>query len=188
MQKTCLSLTIYLKGGVVLQYKDIVIRFEKLHIMRRIIRQKATTDFPMHPGQLHMLEFIKLNAGCTQAEVAEHLMISPASVAVSTRRMEKAGLVEKRITENNLRCRRLYITDKGKKLTDRCREAFDEFDRVMFNGFREEDLESLKCYLDRLLENIRKKYFSSSDELDFRSILSLRKKLITERKKELTDD
>lgn len=171
-----------------MQYRDIVIRFEKLHLMRRIIRQKTTIDFPMHPGQLHLLEFINKNKGCTQAEVAEHLMISPASVAVSTKRMEKAGLIEKKVAEDNLRCKRLYITDKGRKLSERCREAFDEFDKVMFGGFSEDDLGTLKNYLDRLLDNVKKKYFSNSDDLDFYSILALRKKLIAERKKELIDD
>jgi len=138
----------------------------------------------MHTGQLRLLEFIKLNAGCTQAEVAEHLMISPASVAVSTRRMEKAGLVEKRTAENNLRCKRLYITEKGKKLTERCRKAFDELDMVMFSGFTEEELEIMINHLDRLLENVRKKYFSGSDEFDICSIHALRKKLISGRKRE----
>ena len=160
-----------------MQYKEIVLRFEKLHLIRRIIQQKTTIDFPLHPGQLHLLEFINLNAGCTQAEVAEKLMVSPASVAVSTKRMEKTGLIEKRIMKDNLRCNRLYITEKGRKLSERCRKAFDEFDRVMFSGFSEDELEGLKICLDRLLDNINREYFSSSDDLDFYSILALRKKL-----------
>ncbi|NLX76316.1 MAG: winged helix-turn-helix transcriptional regulator [Clostridiaceae bacterium] len=171
-----------------MQYKDIVIRLEKLHLIRRIIRQKATIDFPMHPGQLHLLEFINRNGGCTQAEVAENLMISPASVAVSTKRMEKAGLVEKRTAEGNLRCKRLYITDKGKRLSERCREAFDEFDRIVFTGFTKDELKTLRSYLDRLLDNINREYFSNSDDLDFYSILALRKKLKTGRKKEMNND
>lgn len=171
-----------------MQYKEIVLRFEKLHLIRRIIRQKTTIDFPLHPGQLHLLEFINLNEGCTQAEVAENLMISPASVAVSTKRMEKSGLIEKRTKEGNLRSKSLYITEKGKKLSRRCRETFDEFDKVMFSGLSKEDLETLEKYLDILLDNVSKKYFSSSDDLDLYSILKLRKKLKADRKKELIDD
>lgn len=171
-----------------MDYKEIVIRFEKLHLIRRIIHQKSTMDFPLHPGQLHLLEFVNRHEGCTQTKVAEHLMITPASVAVSTKRMEKSGLVEKRIEQDNLRCKRLYITNKGKELSERCRKTFDEFDMVMFSGFTEKDLDLLKNYLNRLLGNITEKYFSNSGDMDFYTMLALRKKLKAERKKELLDD
>lgn len=171
-----------------MQYREIVVRLEKLHLVRRMIRQKTTVDYPMHPGQLHLLEFINLNEGCTQAEAAEHLMISPASVALSTKRMEKTGLVKKITEESNLRCKRLYITEKGKELTERCRQTFDEFDRMMFNGFSDDDLILLKNYLDRLLDNINNKYFLNSEDLNLYSIDTLRNMLKNEGKKELIDD
>lgn len=171
-----------------MDYKEIVILFEKLHLIRRIIHQKSIMDFPLYPGQLHLLEFVNTHEGCTQSEVAKHLMITPASVAVSTKRMEKSGLIEKRIRTDNLRCKRLYITEKGKKLSERCRKTINELDMVMFTGFSNRELNTLKDYLDRLFENITVKYSCNPDDIDFYSMLALRKKLNAKRKKELHND
>lgn len=148
-----------------MEYKEIIIRFEKLRLIRRAMFQKATMGFRLHPGQLHLLEFIKKNSGCTQAEVAEHLMITPASVALSTKRMEKSGMLEKQQDVENLRRKRLFITKKGKKLTELCRETMDDMDRVMFEAFSDEELSKLVNYLDRFLSNLTEKYPCNPDEM-----------------------
>ncbi|NLK67626.1 MAG: winged helix-turn-helix transcriptional regulator [Clostridiaceae bacterium] len=171
-----------------MNYKDIVIRFGKLHILRRIVHQKLTMDYPLHPGQLHLLEFISKNEGCTQAQAAKHLMITPASVALSTKRMEKSQLIEKKTDPNNLRCNKLYITEKGKKLSETLRKTFDEFDRGMFKGFEESELITLTNYLDRLIDNITDKYVLDAKNADLLSMVALRKKIETERKKESLND
>lgn len=152
--------------------KDIVMRFEKLHLFRRILLQKSL-DYPLYPGQLHLLEFVSNHAGCTQTEVAEHLMISPASVALSTKRMEKSGLLEKRIDSSNLRYKRLYVTERGSNLSIRCRETMDGMDEVMFQGLGNDDLNKLVNTLDKLLKNLTDSNLCNPDELDFSTLLNL---------------
>lgn len=171
-----------------MNYKEIVIRFGKLHILRRIAHRKLTMDYPMHPGQLHLLEFINNNEGCTQAQAARHLMITPASVALSTKRMEKTKLIEKKTDPNNLRCKNLYITEKGKQFSEMLRKTFDGFDVELFKNFKEHELITLSKYLDRLIDNITDKYVLDAKNADFLSMLALRKKVESERKKESIND
>jgi DNA-binding MarR family transcriptional regulator len=167
-----------------MDYKRIVMRIEKFHLVRRILLQKSNMDFPLYPGQLHLLEFVNNHKGCTQAEVAEHLMISPASVALSTKRMEKSGLLEKRIDADNLRVRRLYVTEKGIHFSRRCRETLDEMDQVMFRDFTREELNTLIDFLDKIYSNLADGYSCNPDEMDFSSLFTIRNMIETNKRKD----
>ena len=100
----------------------------------------AASDLPIYHGQLPMLEYIYRHDGCTQAELAEKLMITPASAAMSTKRLEKSGLITKSSDESNLRRNNLSLTKEGIDICLKCREAFDEVDSRMLTGFSEEEM------------------------------------------------
>lgn len=170
-----------------MDYKKIAFRFEKLHLVRRILYQKSTMDFPLYPGQLQVLEFIKKNEGCTQSQVSRHLMITPASVALSTKRMEKAGLLEKRTDTKNLRRKKLYITEKGRNLSQRCREILDNMDTVMFSGFTQEELDKLVRFLDRLLSNLTERYSCNLQDMDFFTMCAVQNMLKKNKRKDTTN-
>ena len=129
-----------------MQRKKTVISLEKLNIIRRILRRKGTINFPLYPGQLHILEFVKTYSGCTQSEVAQNLLITPASVA---------------------------LTKKGEQLSLHCRKVFDEIDNAMLEGFSEEELETFNNFIDRFLANLTKKYSLDVEDMDFFSLYAM---------------
>lgn len=135
-------------------YMDLVNRLHKLQLLRRCFLQSALEGAHLHFGQLPVLEYISKHTGCTQVEISDNLAVSPASIALSTKRMQKAGLIEKKIDEQNLRCKRLYLTPKGAQASIASRRAFNEFDARMFQGFSETELADLRLYLDRMTQNI----------------------------------
>ena len=91
------------------------------------------------PAQMRMLEFIENNRGCTQAEVAEEMQVSPASVAQSIKRMEAAGFVKREVCKGNLRANSLWITPEGSAAAANCRVVFDGLQAKMFQGFSDEE-------------------------------------------------
>ena len=136
------------------QKKVIAEGMRRLFLLRRIIIGKATADIDIHQGQQPKLEYIDQHDGCMQVQAAEEMMVSPASMALTTKRMEKAGLVEKRIDAGNLRCKRLSITPKGRELSVKCRKVHDAFEQRMLEGFDSEELGQLAGYLRRMVCNI----------------------------------
>ncbi|NLG88210.1 MAG: MarR family transcriptional regulator [Clostridiaceae bacterium] len=171
-----------------MQIKKAVISLEKLHIVRRILRRKGTMNFPLHPGQLYILEYVKTHSGCTQSEVAQNLMVTPASVALSTKRMEKSGLLKKQPDNENLRCNRLYITEKGEELSLQCRKVFDEIDSVMLEGFSEDELEIFNGFVERFLANLTNKYSLDTDDMDFFSLYAMNNMIKYNRKRNALHD
>ncbi len=129
-------------------------RFSMLNLLRRIELHRVAADVGLHLGQLPVMEYIIRNDGCTQVEIADTLKVTPASIAISTKRLQKAGLIQKKTDETNLRCNKLSATEKGIELSQNCRDRFNKFDNKLFAGFSDQELLVMKDHLDRLIKNI----------------------------------
>ena len=134
--------------------RELIMSIEKLKIVRRICMHNAVLKLPLYHGQLPMLEYIYTHDGCTQAELAEKLMITPASAALSTKRLEKAGFITKKSDKSNRRCNKLSLTELGVETCLKCREAFDGVDRRMLEGFSAEEVEQCFGLINRLIYNL----------------------------------
>ena len=127
---------------------------KKIQLLRRRYLQQELMDLGLHPSQLPILEYIQQHEGCSQVEISQDLAVTPASIALSTKRMQKAGFLKKQADQDNLRCNRLSLTPKGAAASKACRESFDRFEKLMFDGFEQKELEQLEDYLDRMTMNI----------------------------------
>ena len=159
---------------------EIISMLTKLAVLRRIDIQKYLLKQGLYMGQLPVLEYVIHNEGCGQKELSKALSVSPASIAQSTKRMQRAGLLDKEADENNLRCNRIRSTPRGRAVAQRCRSAFNRLDDKMFRGFEPEELEEFAGFLDRLIYNVSG---LREEELDFGQILSMESKLEVETRK-----
>jgi DNA-binding MarR family transcriptional regulator len=106
------------------------------------------------PMILFMLRDREVAAKCDQKGFSEALGVSPATVAVSIKRMERAGLISKGTDPNDQRRNHLSITDKGLHLIDDCIRAFQHVDAGTFKGFSEEERKHMECYYRRMIDNL----------------------------------
>jgi DNA-binding MarR family transcriptional regulator len=125
-----------------------------LNVTHRYRVGKAASSLGLYFGQPAILEFILQNNNCTQKELAEHLHISPPSVATTLKRMEKAGFIKRIEDESDTRKKRLAVTEKGENALHDFRKLCDETDSQLFINFTEDDKEQLMSYLKRLNGNI----------------------------------
>lgn len=151
-------------------YCNIINRFEKIHLLRRIYCQKITAKSPLHFGQIPIMNYISENSGCTQVDIAEKLQVSAACIATSTKRLQKAGLITKTVDEYNLRCKRLSLTPMGKKVLEECHAPFDEYDRQIFRNISDEELESMNRIMDKLIYNMEEAIGETHGETDIYEI------------------
>ncbi len=135
-------------------YGRLVGKMERVHLLRRMFTQQLTNNTTLHFGQVPVLLYIREHDRCTQVDLAEALHVTPASIATSTKRLQKAGYLTKTVNENNLRCKQLSITEEGKRALELHKEPFDAFDRAAFSGFSNEELDTLAAYLDRIARNM----------------------------------
>lgn len=110
--------------------------------------------YELHWGQPRILHAVAEGNGATQAELAERLQISAASVAMSVKRLEKNALVEKCSVDSDLRVKRIRLTAKGKRMMDESWEEIVAADARLLKGFSAADIQALTGFLDRLYQNL----------------------------------
>ena len=167
-----------------IDYRSIIWKIGRLHILHRLHIHKAATKNQLHFGQLPILETIITNDNCSQRELADKLQVSPPSIATSIKRMQKTGLLERIADENDMRYTHITITEKGKDLAEKCRIAFDEVDKQMFTGFNADECKQFYEYIERLINNL------STDEYigkDIRSLIAEVSEFDIKQKKEDID-
>lgn len=124
-----------------------------LLLLRRNILQRGG-ETGLHPSQLPILEALAHHPDCTQQALADFLHVTPASVALSTKRLEKAGLIEKHTDKTDKRRNRLCITEQGRQLSLEHRRSMDALDADMLKSFTEEEKQTLSALLERMIENL----------------------------------
>ena len=129
-------------------------RLHKLELVRMLAQRNEICKDGLYAGQMPVLNYLAEHPGCTQVEMADFLQVSPASIALSTKRLQKAGYLTKEVDEDNLRCKRLYLSAQGAQVRELCREKMDLLDRKAFEGFSEEELCTLVQLIDRITTNL----------------------------------
>ena len=90
-----------------------------------------------------------------QKELSDAMHVSPATVAVSLKSLEREGYVEKLADETDQRRKAVRLTPKGEAAIHRCVQVFEAVDQSMFEGFRPEETRQACGYLMRMLHNLR---------------------------------
>ncbi|MBS6564739.1 MAG: hypothetical protein DBY09_03545 [Selenomonadales bacterium] len=129
-------------------------QLNKLHLLHRIYLQRAAVNNGLYNGQPPLLEYVEKHPGCTQAELADFLKVSPPCIATSVKRLQKAGIITKTEDASDMRRSHLYLTPLGQTKSEQCRQAADQIDKQIFNGFTSEETECFYSMLDRMLANL----------------------------------
>ncbi|MBC7217824.1 MAG: MarR family transcriptional regulator [Candidatus Caldatribacterium sp.] len=109
----------------------------------------------LHRGQPLVLGLLWEKDGRTQGEIAEALCLRPATVTVVLRRMEKAGLLERKSDPEDLRVVRVYLTERGRALEGDVRAIHDTLEKECFRNFTPEEKALLRKFFIRMRENLR---------------------------------
>ena len=136
--------------------RELMNALNKAFIMRRKLYLNKSQAFGLYVGQPQVLNYIRQHPGCTQIEIAENLGVSSASIAFSSKRLQKAGFLQKQINSLNMRCNKLYVTPEGEEILDKFRSVYDEMNLAMFDGFTEDELDQFAAYTERVSQNIEK--------------------------------
>lgn len=118
---------------------------ERKRCQRNILKSSS-----LHLGQPAMLAFVKENPGCSQKQMADAAQVTPACVAASFKRMERAGLIMRREDTADSRCNRVYITQAGERELNYCQEALETTDQRLLSCLTQEETEQLEYLLQKI--------------------------------------
>lgn len=126
-------------------------------LMKRLI-DRLVAGTGVYRGQHQLLMKLYFSPECTQTELAERMDISPSAVAVTLKKLEKGGFVERESQKKDNRSNQILLTERGQRVVDQSIEIFHELDNQLFAGFSEEELDCLDGMFRRMFENLSEYY------------------------------
>ena len=129
----------------------ILSQFIKAH---RQIKFMHLAKLGLYPGQPPLLAALCRNNGCSQKELVDSLSVKPPTIAVTIRRMVKAGLLECRSDTRDMRKSKVFITDKGRELNSKVEEITLEIEDECFKGFTEVEKTLIRRFLIQMRDNL----------------------------------
>lgn len=122
-----------------------IVHLSKYQAMKRM------EAFELKPGQAGILFILNCNGGLSQRELAQKLGITPPSMTVALRKMEKLGYITKEPDPLDQRIIRIQIAEKGKECIQNLKGVMDNMENVLYQGMSQEE----RLLLRRLLLEIR---------------------------------
>jgi len=106
-------------------------------------------------GQTMILDALAHKDGCIQRELAERSGHEPATITTALSDMEQKGLIERRGRPNDRRIYAIYLTESGKRVSDRVLGEFNRFcEETVLDGFTDKEKAQLLSYLERMHYNL----------------------------------
>lgn len=134
---------------------EFLILDRNIHALHMQCAHKVLNKENIHMGQPPILKILLDCGECSQAEIADKLNISRASIGVSMKRMEKVGFITKETNEKDTRCNNVKLTEEGRNAALRSEQHLSDITAKKLEGFSEEETAQFIEYLKRMNKNMR---------------------------------
>ncbi len=135
---------------------------DRLH---RAVIEKGVKESGVHRSQHFLLmRLYRLGGVASQKKLADELMISPAAVAVSLRKLEDGGYVTRAGSQEDSRRNEVRLTEKGEGLVERSRAYFESVDNRMCEAISEDEMVVFTAVLYKMQKNLLGEEGNPNDE------------------------
>lgn len=93
--------------------------------------------------------------GLAQSEICEMTHLKKSSISLTLQQMEKEELISREKSNDDNRITIVKLTEKGKKLDLKLRQIFIKHENALCSALSEDELETLKEYLNRLIKVLK---------------------------------
>ena len=105
-------------------------------------------------GQPKVLDFLQEKDGAAQKEIAAACHIEPASLTTILNGMEEKGLIQRKSLNGNRRSWHIFLTDRGKEMTEAIGMGFEELEAQALSGISREERASFLKTFEKIYQNM----------------------------------
>lgn len=126
-------------------------------------------DLDLTRGQYLYLVRIYENPGIIQEKLAEMIKVDRTTAARAIKKLEMQGFIQKLPDEQNKKIKKLFPTEKGKKVYPLLRREGEHSTEVALSGFTSEEKETISALLHRVRKNIERdwEYVKKGNKRDY---------------------
>ena len=118
--------------------------------------QAQLAEVGLYRGQPPILGLLHKHDGMSQKEMARALNLSPATMTVTLKRMEKAGLIVREMDEHDQRILRVHLSEQGRQMCEKGERQVGQVTEELLEGFDEEEQARFHEYLRRVARNMER--------------------------------
>lgn len=136
--------------------KSIILQIICFSIKHRRIMQCYLDKTGVYQAQHRLLMKISNDRNVSQKALAAAFEVSTSTIAVSLKKLEKGGYIKRETDTGDNRFNRITITEKGLSVIEQSKQIFSEADEKLFEGFSDEEKNTLAFLLQKLDNNLSK--------------------------------
>lgn len=110
----------------------------------------------LYRSQHQVLMCIWMNQGASQKEIARIHNVSTATIAVTLKKLEQGGYIERLVNKDDNRFNKIGLTEKGKREAESSHIFFSRVEDDMFQNFSAEEKEEFYRSITKLSENLER--------------------------------
>ena len=127
------------------------------HVIRTRVNNQLRAE-ELTKTQFDVLVFLERNKlenkEVIQKELDAHFQVSNPTVSSLLDRLENKGLIQRVVFKKDRRIRHVQITELGSQQVERVKVILDNAETSMLNGMSEEEIETGKLILKKILKNL----------------------------------
>ena len=131
-----------------LNFDQALFRINKLYTEKTNSNLK---EFNVTRSDMSFLLTLNEMGEITQKELAESRNLNNATVTRALERLEKKGFVKRVDDENDKRKKNVLLTSEGKETLNKILTKHEEYKKVIFEDFNENEIRDMMGLLDKLL-------------------------------------
>lgn len=147
-----------LSGKDVKQDRDWVIRLGFLihdaARLRRIVLDEKFKPLEITRSQAWLMAYVSRADGQTQSDLAEQMSLGKVAIGGLIDRLEKTEMIERRAELTDRRVRKIYLTEKGKKVILLMRDITMEANDTILDGLSIKEIKQAVKVLDKIKKNV----------------------------------
>jgi DNA-binding MarR family transcriptional regulator len=124
-----------------------------LALLRQINRNFNSAGFDITIEQMSLLMYLFYEDGKTQKELSEKNIKGKVSITKIVDNLVKRELVKRVSDKKDRRVKRIYITEKGKKIVPALKKIILDTNKMAFKGIKKEEIK----ILIKILSDVNKK-------------------------------
>ncbi len=128
--------------------------YRAFHAQRHYLRP-CLGEAGLEVGQPKLLSYLSAHGPCRQSQLADYFEIDSAAVSRMLDSLEKGGFILRQTNQENRRCNRIELTQKGEQALHVWQEHCRDMEKIMLRGFTDEERRRFADYLSRAHRNLR---------------------------------
>ena len=131
--------------------------FMLIHQVAHLAKYQSLKDMEscgLKPNQAGILFTLKNEGGLSQRELAKRIGVTPPSMTVALKKLEKQGYILREQDEKDQRITRIQISKQGLQCLDGLWGMMQSLESGLYEGISEEEKEAMRVTLLKMRKNL----------------------------------